>query len=86
MLRFLFRDEPVDAMLAWPRTHEFSAEHALVELVREAAARRAVRVHVSGRDFSLDACAKAGGEYQSEEHRWRSRPTRSGTPCGTRRR
>ena len=59
LLRFLFPDERVDAMLtAQPKTHEIRTEHALVELVRQASTRRAARVHVSGQDFRLDISAR----------------------------
>ena len=61
VLRFLFPDEQVDAMLAaQPKAHEFSLEHPLVELVREAGRRRLARVHVSQAGMRMDLSARPG--------------------------
>ena len=51
ILRFLFPDEQIDALLAaQPKAHAFSVEHPLVELLHQASARRLARVAVSRGD------------------------------------
>lgn len=55
LLRFLFPDEQVNAMLAeQPKAYAFSVGHPLVHLVREAARRRIARVHVDQRNFQFE--------------------------------
>jgi len=59
VLRFLFPDEQVDAMLAaQPKEHGFSVEHPLVELVQGAARRRIGRVHVQHGTTTLSITAR----------------------------
>lgn len=61
VLRFLFPDEQVDAMLAaQPKVHSFSPEHPLVELVRESGRRRLGRVHVSQGGLRMDLASRPG--------------------------
>lgn len=55
VLRSLFPDEQVDAMLAaQPKNHEMSAEHPVLELLRAAARRRGVHMHVSQGGLRMD--------------------------------
>lgn len=54
-LRSLFPDEQVDAMLAaQPKNHAFNFEHPVVELLRGAARRQAMHVHVSRGALQVD--------------------------------
>jgi oxaloacetate decarboxylase alpha subunit len=63
VLRFLFPEEQVDAMLAeQPRAHAFSVDHPLVELIREIGRRRLARVHVSQGRLRLDVSARPAGD------------------------
>lgn len=55
VLRSLFPDEQVDAMLAvQPKRHRISVEHPVVELLRAAAGQRRGRVHVRQGGLSMD--------------------------------
>jgi oxaloacetate decarboxylase alpha subunit len=66
LLRYLFADEHVDAMVAaQPKSHEFSVVHPLVELLSQLQRRQLARVAVHGRGFSIRISAQASPSGES---------------------